>query len=122
MEAGTEDLKKSSGQSVTNPSKGGMAALRGQDSRRDAQGEVSEHAAGSAGCSQLEGGIPALASCFPKGCTPDPHATRGGGGAGPKSKHILTSRGRNEGKQKAGLSQQIPPSLSTSPSPCHGVG
>lgn len=71
------------------------------------------------GCSQLEDGIPALASCFPRCCTPDPHRTQGR--AGPKSKHILTSRGRKQGKQKAGLSQQIPPSPSSSPSPCHGT-
>lgn len=67
------------------------------------------------GCSQLEKSIPALGSCFPSCCTPDPHR------AGPKSKHILTSRGEEGGKAQSRLSQQIPPSPSTSPSPCHST-
>lgn len=93
-----------------------MAALRGQDSRRDAQGEVSEHAAGSAGCSQLEDGIPALPSCFPRCCTTDPHRARGAG-AGPKSKHTLTSRGGRRESRKQVCPSRFPPPQAPLPHP-----
>lgn len=59
------------------------------------------------GCSQLENGIPALASCFPSRRSPDPHRARGG--AGPRSKHILAGRGEEGGKAESRLSQQTAP-------------
>lgn len=96
------------------PSKGGTAAPRGQDSRRGAQVTWLAEQSRSLnmqqavlGCSQLENGIPALASCFPSRRSPDPHRARGG--AGPRSKHILAGRGEEGGKAKSRLSQQTAP-------------
>lgn len=71
------------------------------------------------GRSQLEDGIPALASCFPSRRSPDPHRARGG--AGPRSKHILAGRGEEGGKAESRLSQQTAPPRAHLPSPCRGT-
>lgn len=68
------------------------------------------------GCSQLQDCIPALASCFPSHCTPDPHRTRGG--AGPKSKHTLNKqRGGRRESRKQGCPSRFPPPQAPLPHP-----
>lgn len=121
MVPGTEDLNTLSACSVTTPQplQGWHGCSEGTGQQEGCPGDLagrgeqaSEHAAGSAGV--LPAGKQNSSSCQLLSQPLHPGSSQNKGGAGPRSKHILTSRREEGGKAESRLSQQIPLSPSTS--------